>query len=157
MIYTPDLLHGDCLDLLKTIPDASIHAIVTDPPYGLGAPPPILDVLRAWTAGEPYRPARKGGGFMGAAWDAFVPGPEVWRECYRVLRPGGHLLAFFGTRTVDIGGLAIRLAGFEIRDQIAWLYGTGFPKSLDVSKAIDRAAGAEREVIASAQHLTLAI
>lgn len=141
------LVTADCLDYLRTLPDDSIEACVTDPPYGLGAPPPIEDVLRAWLAGEAYRP--KGRGFMGKAWDAFVPGPEIWREVHRVLRPGSHLLAFFGTRTFDVGVLAIRLAGFEIRDEIAWLYGSGFPKSLDVSKAIDKAAGAEREVVGS--------
>lgn len=141
------IVTADCLDHLRTLPDDSIESCVTDPPYGLGAPPPIEDVLRAWLAGEVYRP--KGRGFMGKAWDAFVPCPEVWREVHRVLRPGSHLLAFFGTRTFDVGVLAIRLAGFEIRDEIAWLYGSGFPKSLDVSKAIDKAAGAEREVVGS--------
>lgn len=128
--------HGECLAHLRSLEPESVDAIVTDSPYGLGSPPPILDVLRAWLAGDEYRP--KGRGFMGHAWDAFVPGPEVWRECLRVLKPGGHLLAFFGSRTVDVGGLAIRLAGFEIRDSLCWLYGTGFPKSLDVSKAIDK-------------------
>jgi len=71
----------------------------------------------------------------------------VWHECLRVLKPGGHLLAFAGTRTQDLMTLGLRLAGFEIRDMVAWVYGSGFPKSLDVSKAIDKAAGAEREVI----------
>ena len=142
---TIEIREGDCLDLLRALPPDSVDAIVTDPPYGLGSPPPIADVLRAWLAGDEYRP--RGRGFMGHSWDAFVPGPEVWRECLRVLKPGGHLLAFFGSRTVDVGGLAIRLAGFEIRDSLCWLYGTGFPKSLDVSKAIDKAAGAEREIL----------
>ena len=144
-VPTIEIREGDCLDLLRALPPDSVDAIVTDPPYGLGSPPPIADVLRAWLAGDEYRP--RGRGFMGHAWDAFVPGPEVWSECLRVLKPGGHLLAFFGSRTVDVGGLAIRLAGFEIRDSLCWLYGTGFPKSLDVSKAIDKAAGAEREVV----------
>src|SRR5699024_12045355 len=70
-----------------------------------------------------------------------------WDECLRVLKPGGHLLAFAGSRTADLMGLAIRLAGFDIRDTIMWLYGSGFPKSHDVGKAIDKLAGAEREVI----------
>ena len=74
---------------------------------------------------------------MGRAWDSWVPGPEVWRECLRVLKPGGHVLAFAGTRTVDLMALALRLAGFEIRDALAWHYGSGFPKSLDVSKVVD--------------------
>lgn len=84
---------------------------------------------------------------MGKEWDAFVPQPRQWREIYRVLKPGGHVLAFAGTRTQDLMALGLRLAGFEIRDLVAWVYGSGFPKSLDVSKAIDKAAGAEREVI----------
>ena len=84
---------------------------------------------------------------MGKDWDSFVPPPAVWEECYRVLKPGGHMAVFAGTRTQDLMGLSIRLAGFEIRDQLNWIYGTGFPKSMDVSKAIDKAAGAEREVL----------
>lgn len=137
---------GDCLETLRNLPDNSADSIVTDPPYGLSKEPDMAEVLRHWLAGDDYQ--HKGGGFMGKTWDSFVPGPSIWRECLRVLKPGGHLLAFFGTRTQDMGTLAIRLAGFEIRDSIAWVYGSGFPKSLDVSKAIDKAAGAEREVLA---------
>lgn len=96
----------------------------------------MTEVLRHWLAGDDF--TMSGGGFMGKTWDSFVPGPTIWREALRVLKPGGHLLAFFGSRTYDMGTLAIRLAGFEIRDQIMWVYGSGFPKSLDVSKAIDR-------------------
>ena len=84
---------------------------------------------------------------MGKDWDSFVPPPAVWEECYRVLKPGGHMAVFAGTRTQDLMGLSVRLAGFEIREQLNWIYGTGFPKSMDVSKAIDKAAGAEREVL----------
>src|SRR5690349_22814860 len=84
---------------------------------------------------------------MGKAWDALPPGEEWATECLRVLKPGGHLLAFGGTRTWHRLAVAVEDAGFEVRDSIAWLYGSGFPKSLDVSKAIDKAAGAEREVI----------
>lgn len=118
------LYHGDCLDVLATLPDASVDSVVTDPPYELG--------------------------FMGKGWDAtgIAYNVTVWRECLRVLKPGGHLLAFGGTRTWHRLAVAIEDAGFELRDSIAWLYGSGFPKSLDVSKAIDKAAGAERtEVI----------
>jgi DNA modification methylase len=117
----PQLIHGDCLDVLRTLPSASVDAVVTDPPYGLS--------------------------FMGKRWDYDVPSVEVWQECLRVLKPGGHLLAFAGTRTQHRMAVRIEDAGFEIRDMIAWVYGSGFPKSLDVSKAIDKAAGAEREVI----------
>ena len=118
----PAELHlGDCLDMLRDMPNASIDAVVTDPPYGLS--------------------------FMGKRWDYDVPSVEIWAECLRVLKPGGHLLAFAGTRTQHRMAVRIEDAGFEIRDMIAWVYGSGFPKSLDVSKAIDRAAGAEREVV----------
>jgi DNA modification methylase len=116
-----ELLHGDCLERVQELPDCSVDACVTDPPYGLR--------------------------FMGKAWDYDVPQAEVWREVLRVLKPGGHLLAFAGTRTQHRMAVNIEDAGFEIRDMIAWLYGSGFPKSLDVSKAIDKAAGAEREVV----------
>ena len=94
-----------------------------------------------------HRPIIARGGMMGKAWDAFVPQPELWRECLRVLKPGGHLLAFAGTRTQDLMGLGLRIAGFELRDCLAWVFGVGFPKSLNVSKAIDAAAGATREVV----------
>lgn len=142
-----ELLHGDCLDVLKTLDDCSIDAIVTDPPYGLSdhKPTDVMACLSAWLAGEPYLTKKRG--FMGKTWDSWVPGPEVWRECFRVLKPGGHILAFAGSRTHDLMSIALRLAGFECRDTVMWVYGSGFPKSLDVSKAIDKAAGAEREVV----------
>jgi site-specific DNA-methyltransferase (adenine-specific) len=110
-----DLRLGDCLDVLKTIETESIDSIVTDPPYGLA--------------------------FMGKRWDYDVPSVEVWAECLRVLKPGGHLLAFAGTRTQHRMCVRIEDAGFEIRDIIAWVYGSGFPKSHNVSCAIDKAHG----------------
>jgi len=119
----------------------SVDSIVTDPPYGLGKQPDMVEVMQHWLAGDDYKAT--GGGFMGKTWDSFVPGPSVWREAYRVLKPGGYLVAFAGSRTYDLMCLAIRLAGFEIRDQLMWIYGSGFPKSLDVSKAIDKQLGAE--------------
>lgn len=134
--------HGDSADRLKSIPDNSIDAGVMDPPYGLSREPDIAEVLRHWLAGDDY--VHRGGGFMGKTWDSFVPGPALWREVFRVLKPGAHLLVFGGTRTSDLLTIALRMAGFEIRDSISWLYGSGFPKSLNVSKAIDKAAGAER-------------
>ena len=117
------VLHGDCREQLANLEDGSVDAIVTDPPYELG--------------------------FMGKRWDAsgIAYDSTVWAECYRVLKPGGHVLAFGGTRTYHRMACAIEDAGFEIRDSIHWLYGSGFPKSLDVSKAIDKALGAEREVV----------
>lgn len=150
-VLPPLLLRGDCLVELKRIPDASVDAVVTDPPYGLSelSPQRVAKAIAAWVDGESDR-VPDARGFMGHAWDAFVPPPAVWDECYRILKPGGHLLAFAGSRTQDLMGLSVRLAGFEIRDSIAWLYGSGFPKSMDVSKAIDKAAGAQREVIGKA-------
>lgn len=106
------LYHGDCLDVLRSLPDNSVDSVCTDPPYGLS--------------------------FMGKRWDYDVPSVEVWAECLRVLKPGGHLLAFAGTRTQHRMAVRIEDAGFEIRDMIAWVYGSGFPKSLDVSKALDK-------------------
>lgn len=137
------VIQGDCLEELKKLPDNSVDSIVTDPPYGLSdqKQADVTACLTAWLAGQEYKSKKKG--FMGKSWDAWVPGPEVWKECYRVLKPGGHVLTFSGTRTQDLMGISLRLAGFEIRDTIAWVYGSGFPKSLDVSKAIDKAAGAE--------------
>lgn len=140
-----DLRLGDCLATLRKMPDASVDSVVTDPPYGLGKEPNPREVLRAWLDGSEFKPG--GAGFMGRAWDAFVPSPLVWAECLRVLKPGGHLVAFAGSRTYDWIVMGVRLAGFEVRDQLFWMYGSGFPKSMDVSKAIDRAAGADREVV----------
>lgn len=113
-----ELHHGDCLAVLRELPDASVDAVVTDPPYGLG--------------------------FMGKAWDELPPGEDWARECLRVLKPGGHLLAFGGTRAWHRLACAVEDAGFEVRDSIAWMYGNGFPKSLDVSKAIDKSNGENR-------------
>lgn len=139
------VINCNCLDLLRTLPDNSIDSIVTDPPYGLGKEPDALQMLRDWM--ESGHHDVKGRGFMGKEWDAFVPQPVIWAECLRVLKPGGHLLAFAGTRTQDLMALGLRIAGFEIRDVIAWVYGSGFPKSMDVSKAIDAmdAAQARRD------------
>ena len=114
---------GNSKELLKTLESDSIDSIVTDPPYELG--------------------------FMGKKWDSsgIAYDVELWTECLRVLKPGGHLLAFSGSRTYHRMAVAIEDAGFDIRDQIMWVYGSGFPKSHDVSKAIDKMAGAEREVV----------
>ncbi len=141
------VLCGDSIELLKHLPENSIDSIVMDPPYGLSdiKEKHVRAALAAWLAGETY--TKKGKGFMGKDWDAFVPGPELFKECFRVLKPGGHMACFAGSRTADLMGISIRLAGFEIRDTLQWLYGSGFPKSLDVSKAIDKEKGAERRVV----------
>lgn len=146
-----DVRHGDCLAVLRGLPDNSVDSVVTDPPYGLSntKPAQVADVLAAWVTGDTEAVPAKRGGFMGKDWDSFVPPPAVWAECLRVLKPGGHMAVFAGARTQDLMGMSIRLAGFEIRDTLGWVYGSGFPKSMDVSKAIDKAAGAEREVVGS--------
>lgn len=118
---------SDNIEFIKTLPDNSIDAIITDSPYGLGKKQNLAKLLAAWLTTGYYEIT--GSGFMGKKWDAFVPQPILWKECLRVLKPGGYLLSFFGTRTYHLGALAIELAGFEIRDQIDWIYGSGFPKS----------------------------
>ena len=126
----PFVLHlGDCLAIMRGMASDSVDAIVTDPPYELG--------------------------FMGKSWDAsgIANSVDMWREALRVLKPGGHLLAFSGSRTYHRMVVAIEDAGFAIRDQIMWVYGSGFPKSQNVSKAIDKQAGAEREVISEGKAL----
>ena len=135
------LFVGDCRAMLADLDADSIDGCVTDPPYGLSSPPDMAEVLRHWLAGDDYE--HGGSGFMGKTWDSFVPGPATWRELYRVLKPGAHAVVFAGQRTVDLMGVALRLAGFEVRDLIGWQFYSGFPKSLDVSKAIDALHGAE--------------
>jgi len=115
------LILGDSVDKLKELDDNSIDSIVTDPPYGLS--------------------------FMGKKWDYDVPSQEIFEECLRVLKPGGHLLSFAGSRTYHRMAVRVEDAGFEIRDQIMWIYGSGFPKSLNIGKAMDKVQGNEREVV----------
>jgi len=135
------VLNGDCIIEMGKYPDNYFHAIVTDPPYGLGKEPDPNLVLKHWI--EKGYHEIQGKGFMGKEWDAFVPQPNLWKEVFRVLKPGGHVLAFYGTRTYDWGVMAMRFAGFEVRDCIQWLYGSGFPKSHNISKAIDKLNGVE--------------
>lgn len=127
------ILLGDCLDLLRNLPDASVHAVVSDPPYGLGSKDPDpLDIFQYVLGGS----LETGKDFMGADWS--LPTVSVWREVYRVLKPGGHVLAFAGTRTFDMMSIGLRMAGFECRDTIGrnypilqWNQGQGMPKSRD--------------------------
>ena len=118
-----ELLHGDCRAVMAGLPAASVDAVVCDPPYGLS--------------------------FMGKDWDHGIPGVAFWSAALRVAKPGAHLLAFGGTRTFHRLAVAIEDAGWEIRDTVMWVYGSGFPKSHDVGKGIDKAAGAERERVGS--------
>lgn len=123
---------GNNLDVLPTLPDNSVDSIVCDPPYELG--------------------------FMGKSWDSsgIAYSVELWQQCLRVLKPGGHLLAFSGSRTYHRMTVAIEDAGFEIRDMVAWISNKTFPKSHNISKAIDRAAGAERKVVGINQNVVRA-
>lgn len=139
------LHHGDCLEVLATLPDASVDAVVTDPPYNLTSGKRGGSGAASVNLNTPHGRSRIGtgngpGGFMGQAWDnydGFSGGFQGWcqawaTECLRVLKPGGHLLAFGGTRTWHRLAVAVEDAGFEIRDNLAWLYGSGFPKSLNL-------------------------
>lgn len=129
---------GDSLDVLASWPPESVDAVVCDPPYGMSSvEPDPVEVLQHWANGDDY--TSRGGGFMGLGWDQFVPGPAVWREVWRVMKPGAYLVAASSTRTEDLLGLSLRMAGFRRRDTIHWLYYSGFPKGVDLSKAIDRA------------------
>ena len=121
------IIQGDSLEKLKDLEDNSIDSIVTDPPYELG--------------------------FMGKSWDStgIANNVDMWKECLRVLKPGGHLLAFSGTRTYHRMASAIEDAGFEVRDMIEWVYGSGFPKSLNIGKAVDKLQGNDREVVGKTQ------
>ena len=114
------IINGHSLEELKKFPDNYFHSVVTDPPYGLS--------------------------FMGKKWDYDVPSVELWKEVFRVLKEGGYLLSFSGTRTQHRMAVNIEDAGFEIRDMIAWVFGSGFPKSHNIGKAVDKLRGNEREV-----------
>jgi site-specific DNA-methyltransferase (adenine-specific) len=122
-----NLINGNSLEVLATFPENSIYSIVTDPPYELG--------------------------FMGKKWDStgIAYNVKLWRECLRVLKPGGHLLAFGGSRTYHRMATAIEDAGFEVRDQMMWIYGSGFPKGYNIANGIDKKLGAEPIVVGSRQ------
>jgi site-specific DNA-methyltransferase (adenine-specific) len=130
------LYTGDCLEVLKTLESDSLDTCLTDPPYGLSKQPDITEVLTHWLNGDDYK--HRGGGFMGKEWDSFVPGPAVWKEVYRVLKPGAMCLVFGGTRTFDLTTIALRMAGFEIRDCVMWVFASGFPKGHDLEKALEK-------------------
>ncbi len=140
------VLHGMSEEVLRGFPDNTFDCCVTDSPYGLGAEPDPVVLLTAWLADGESRGVGSGG-FMGSKWDAFVPSPRIWREVFRVLKPGAYLLSFFGTRTYDWGVMALRLAGFEVVDKLTWVHGEGWPKGQNISKAFDKRAGAVREVV----------
>ena len=152
MEFENRVLRGACLEVLKDIPDNTFDAVVMDPPYGLGSKEPTVEKIVAYLQGADLD---TGGDFMGKKWE--IPSVLVWQELFRVLKPGGHVLTFGGTRSWDLISMGARAAGFEYRDTIAdeypsfpalqWLYGQGFPKSHNISKAIDKDLGSEREVV----------
>ena len=125
------LLKGDCIKQLKVLKDNSVDSVVTDPPYEIG--------------------------FMGKGWDdsGIANNPELWKEVLRVLKPGGHLLSFSHSRTYHRQAVAVEDAGFDIRDQIMWVYGSGFPKSHNIGKSVDKLLGNEREVVATTNNIKL--
>jgi site-specific DNA-methyltransferase (adenine-specific) len=137
---------GDALEVLKEFDADIIDAVVTDPPYGLTDMPAakVVKALTTWIGGDRCH-VPDGAGFMSERWDSFVPPPAVWDECLRVLKPGAHMFVFSGARTMDLMGLSIRLAGFEIRDTISWIRSDGMPKGQEVSRAMIR-AGAPNDI-----------
>jgi DNA modification methylase len=154
------LFHGDCIEVMRSLPDNSVDAVVTDPPYGIGFMGKAWDgaAIAAAAKKQPMdhtKTRERSASMHAGSYDLSLTGNtayQVWftdvaTEALRVLKPGGHLLAFGGTRTWHRLAVAIEDAGFEVRDSVAWMYGSGFPKSLDVSKAIDKRAGAKREVV----------
>lgn len=141
------VVSGDVTEVLKEVPDNTAHVVYCDPPYGLSSQSKddIIECLSLWLQGRPY--VHGSAGFLGKDWDSFVPGPEAWKEVYRVLKPGASCVAFASTRTVDLMGISMRLAGFELRDGWSWIQGMGFPKGLNVGKAIDSLKGVDRPVV----------
>ena len=147
------LYHGDCLDIMKTMPSNCIDTVLTDPPYGLGEIKNLAEVLSDWLAGGDMSANKKD--FMGKDWE--LPSPVIWREVFRILKPGGSALVFAGTRSFDLMAISMRLAGFEIKDSIwhgyssfiGYCYGSGFPKSHNIGKSVSKINKEVREVIGS--------
>ena len=146
--------HGPAEDFLARIPSESIHAVITDPPYGLAATTDVQQMLENWLAGRPF--INDSPGYAGAEWDHAAPGPELWREVHRVLVPGGFVVAFGATRTIHRTSLALELAHFEVRDLIHWAYPPARPTSADLGKVDARWAGRRATLRPSHEPITLA-
>ena len=127
MIPNPEIIHGDCVEKMKQMAENSISAIICDPPYGIGMS-------------------------MGKGWDKTVPALPWAEQCFRVLKPGGHIIAFGANRTIHRLACALEDAGFDIRDQLGWVTWSTFPKSMNIGKALDRRNGAEREIVGIDPH-----
>lgn len=130
------LLKGDAAVCLTTVPDESVHAVITDPPYGLSSSLDLAEMLQSWLNGETF--VNDVNGYAGAEWDNAVPGPELWRHAYRTLVPGGYVLAFAAARTVHLTAVSLQLAGFEVRDLIHWVYAPGRQATPDLGRAARR-------------------
>lgn len=135
------IINGNSEEILKAMESNSLDCLVTDPPYGMSntSSEKVEQCLTAWLSGEDWSP--KGKGFMGKDWDSWTPSPKLWREVFRVLKPGAYGVVFASSRTQDLMSISLRLAGFEIRDTLMWLYGSGFPKSHNVALGIDKKLG----------------
>lgn len=149
------VIEGDSIDVLRGTPDNTYTAVVTDPPYGLSKPPPVLDVLKQWIEVGEYirktKSGKSGSGFLGHKWDAFVPGPALWREVFRTCKPGAIALVFASTRTYHWMVLGMLLAGFECLDTIGWVQAESMPHAGTIDKRIDTRLGAERPVVGPAR------
>ncbi len=149
------VIEGDSIDVLRGTPDNTYTAVVTDPPYGLSKPPPVLDVLKQWIEVGEYirktKSGKSGSGFLGHKWDAFVPGPALWREVFRTCKPGAIALVFASTRTYHWMVLGMLLAGFECLDTIGWVQADSMPHAGTIDKRIDTRLGAERPVVGPAR------
>lgn len=134
------LYNADAIDILKILPENYIDSVITDPPYGLSiiTQNKIRETLSEWLIKENENFIPSGKGFMSKNWDSFVPPPALWKEIYRVMKPGAIALVFAGTRTYDLMTISLRLAGFEIKDTLMWIYSKGFPKSLDIYKELNK-------------------
>lgn len=141
------VIEGDSGEVLKGMEDCSVDTVLTDPPYGLSkySVGVISDVLGHWLSGDLWY-TRKRKGFRDEDWDGMVPTPGLWSEVYRVLKPGGTILVFSGVRTQDLMMVSLRLAGFEIKDVLMWVYGSGFPKSADIATGLDKRFGYKKAV-----------
>lgn len=148
-----EIIHTENLDYLQSQPDNHFDFAVLDPPYGLGKITSIENLLTEWLSGGTGL-NHQTNGFMNKEWDV-LPAPVFWKELLRTVKPGGHIAVFAGSRTQDLMGLSMRLGGWDLRNTLAWIYATGFPHGLNVSKALDAKQGATREVISTSANFVL--
>ena len=145
---------GEASAALRRLPDESVHAVITDPPYGLAADTDVHQMLEDWGSGRTF--INEAPGYAGAEWDHAVPGPELWTQVHRVLAPGGFVVAFGATRTIHHTAMALELAGFEIRDLVHWAYPPARPTSSDLGKDETTLAGRRATLRPSHEPITVA-